>query len=100
MLFAISSPGNSLDAALLDKINNKTKPLGALGQLEQLALQIGRMQKTLTPAPTSPQIPGFAGEHGAAKPGVSALKPGASTKRARSTPSSIEPCCAPDRQYR
>ena len=46
MLFAISSPGNSLDAALLDKINNKTKPLGALGQLEQLALQIGRMEKT------------------------------------------------------
>ena len=72
MLFAISSPGNSLDAALLDKINNKTKPLGALGQLEQLALQIGRMQKTLTPALTSPQILVFAGDHGAAKAGVSA----------------------------
>ena len=52
MLFAIASPGSSLDAALLDKINNKTKPLGALGQLEQLALQIGRVQKTLTPALT------------------------------------------------
>ena len=72
MLFAISSPGNSLDAALLDKINNKTTPLGALGQLEQLALQIGRMQKTLTPALTSPQILVFAGDHGAAKAGVSA----------------------------
>ena len=33
MLFAIASPGSSLDAALLDKINNKTKPLGSLWQL-------------------------------------------------------------------
>jgi len=72
MLFAIAPLGNSLDAALLDKINNKTKPLGSLGQLEQLARQIGRVQKSLTPTLSNPQILVFAGDHGAAKAGVSA----------------------------
>ena len=73
MLFAISSPGNSLDAALLDKINNKTKPLGALGRLEELALQIGRVRGSLTPTLANPQLVVFAGDHGAAKAGISAF---------------------------
>ena len=72
MLFAISSPGNSLDAALLDKINNKTKPLGSLGLLETVALQVGRIQKTLSPTFSNPHMLIFAGDHGAATAGISA----------------------------
>ena len=73
MNFAISPVDNALDAELAAKIDNKTKPLGALGQLETLARRIGRIQRTLTPAFTQAHLLVFAGDHGAAKAGVSAF---------------------------
>ena len=71
-MYHIVKPDLSIQPVLIEKINQKTKPLGALGQLESLALQIGTVQNSLSPALTRPVVMVFAGDHGIAQAGVSA----------------------------
>ena len=62
----------ALAARLQARIDGKTKPLGALGRLEALALRIGQILGTETPAPHQPQMLVCAADHGLAARGVSA----------------------------
>ncbi len=63
---------NELHQQLQQIVDQKTKPLGALGRLETLAVQLGLIQDTTTPQITQPQIRVFAADHGLTKHGTSA----------------------------
>lgn len=56
---------------LQHKIDNLNKPKGSLGRLESLALQVGLIQQTLTPALNHPCHILFGADHGIEREGVS-----------------------------
>ncbi len=68
----IKVPSTDILEALHNKVNFKTKPLGALGDLEKLAIKVGTIQQTTSPRLCQPRIVVFAGDHGIAMDGVSA----------------------------
>jgi len=63
---------NDFSKELQEKIDGKTKPVGALGSLETLAFQVATVLETLNPKIVNPNIVVFAADHGIANHGVSA----------------------------
>ncbi len=70
--YDIKSLSEDLSEQIKHKIDTKTKPLGALGRLEEVAEQVALIQQTLSPTLNKPHIVVFAADHGIAKDGVSA----------------------------
>ncbi len=70
---AIRAPDSQLLPAIRYAIDHKTKPRGALGQLEQVAEQLCLIQQSLQPQIRRPQMAVFAADHGVAAEGVSAF---------------------------
>ena len=62
----------TLEQALKDKLKRRSDTIGALGELEPLAVRLGLIQNTLKPRFRAPQIAMFAADHGLAVDGIAA----------------------------
>jgi nicotinate-nucleotide--dimethylbenzimidazole phosphoribosyltransferase len=69
----IHPPSGTIRDQAQHKVDLKTKPLGALGKIEQLAVQIATIQQNLNPEIKYKRLFVFAGDHGVVEEGVSAF---------------------------
>jgi nicotinate-nucleotide--dimethylbenzimidazole phosphoribosyltransferase len=69
--FTVQAPSSVIDAEIRHKIDHKTKPLGALGELESIAFQLAKIQNTLTPDVSKAKMIVFAADHGVVAQGIS-----------------------------
>ena len=72
VLESIAPVPEDLLSAATARMDEKTKPLGALGRLEDLAVRMALIQNTLSPAIRQKNLFVFAGDHGITEEGVSA----------------------------
>jgi nicotinate-nucleotide--dimethylbenzimidazole phosphoribosyltransferase len=70
-LLIVPSNNIELQKALQYKIDQKTKPIGSLGQMENIAMQVGLIQQTLTPRLMKPIMLTVASDHWITDEGVS-----------------------------
>jgi nicotinate-nucleotide--dimethylbenzimidazole phosphoribosyltransferase len=71
-ILAIKPVPEQIKPQAVKKIDDKTKPLGALGYLEDLSVRMCLVQTTLAPKITQKNLFVFAADHGVTQEGVSA----------------------------
>lgn len=72
-LAAVRTPDEAAAAAAQKKLDGKTKPLGSLGRLEELARTVAGIRRVAVPELPVKAIVVMAGDHGVADEGVSAF---------------------------
>jgi nicotinate-nucleotide--dimethylbenzimidazole phosphoribosyltransferase len=73
LIAKIDPVSDSLKSQARKKVDLKTKPLGALGKIEHLAVQLSTIRKSLHPTLECKRMFVFAGDHGVVEEGVSAF---------------------------
>jgi len=73
--FNIQKPDTTISPLIQEKIDFLTKPKGSLGRLEEMAVQIGTIQQTLSPSLNKPYNIIYGGDHGIAAEGISFSPP-------------------------
>jgi nicotinate-nucleotide--dimethylbenzimidazole phosphoribosyltransferase len=68
---AIAPVDRALDASLRARIDGKAKPLGSLGRIEELAIELAAMRYPAPPPGDNAVLMIFAGDHGLTAEGVS-----------------------------
>ena len=69
--FNIRPVERSIETAIQEKIDNLNKPKGALGRLEEIAMQVCLIQQTPAPSLVHPCHLLLGGDHGIEREGVS-----------------------------
>lgn len=75
MLFSIPKLNKEIGKEARAYVDQLTKPVGSLGRLEKLAVELAEMTGTKFPNVSPPGVLVFAADHGVAKEGVSAFPP-------------------------
>ncbi len=73
LVAGIRRPDAEMRGRAQAKVDNKTKPLGALGRLEKLAVRLAVVTGSLEPRVDCRRLFVFAGDHGVVEEGVSAF---------------------------
>lgn len=71
----IAKPSSDSATSIAASWNTRLKPVGSLGRLEEIAIQVGAAQSSESPRVDKPALRLFAGSHGIVEEGVSSVPP-------------------------